>query len=410
MSVRTVLLSGASCVALLIEAAPGHAVDLRQQMGGAVSAASAAAAAAQANAAQAAALAQQSQQSMTATMRALQQMQQAQSAARNLAIAAPTTVPNGLTVGGLNPDSGPTPVPGSTTYFTVPSSWQNIGSLSQTQNAGSTTVTIGQNAPHAIATWTTFNAGVTLPMSANQVTIVITAAEVADDPLARSLIGQTVTIDARLSGTRADGFHWVGSPILDAAGFVGLVPVTIDQILTVGGSFNATARNVIQQPGSVINVSGGLVNYSGGILNTTMLLGADGRIYNIGRADPTIAYVGIASGFTVNHAHWGVTETWSTPQLELAQGQIEPGYVSGANAGSIGVTALNPILEGSIVANVVAGDRQRALAGSPNLTPSDQMPTGAAVKIAFVNNANGVANFYDVVLEPQADAGLTPMA
>ncbi len=32
-------------------------------------------------------------------------------------------------------------------------------------------------------------------------------AEVADDPLAKNLIGQTVTIDLRLSGTRADGLQ-----------------------------------------------------------------------------------------------------------------------------------------------------------------------------------------------------------
>ena len=48
-------------------------------------------------------------------------------------------------------------------------------------------------------------AGVTLPMSINQISILVTAAEVADSPLAQALIGKTVTIDARLSGTRADG-------------------------------------------------------------------------------------------------------------------------------------------------------------------------------------------------------------
>ncbi|MBA1914684.1 hypothetical protein HLX87_26400, partial [Escherichia coli] len=72
-------------------------------------------------------------------------------------------------------------------------------------------------------------------MSTNLVTFKITAAEVADTPLAQGLIGQTVTIDLRLSGTRADGFQWVGSPILTAAGYAGLIPQSIDQILTRGG-------------------------------------------------------------------------------------------------------------------------------------------------------------------------------
>jgi filamentous hemagglutinin family protein len=257
-------------------------------------------------------------------------------------------------------------------------------------------------------------AGVTLPMSINEVVFsknnangLITTADVADTPLASSLIGQSVTIDARLSGTRADGLQWVGSPLLDVAGFVGLIPQTIDQVLTTGGSFTAVGKNVIQQPGSVINISGGSVNYLGGVINTTWLLGANGRLYNIGSADPTIAYVGVASGFTVDHPRWGVTETWAMPQQGFLQGQFQPGYVAGANAGSVSVTALNPILEGSIVASVVAGDRQRALAGSPNLAPSDQMPVGAALNITFENNGT-VTNSYNVVMEPRADAGSDP--
>jgi hypothetical protein len=42
-------------------------------------------------------------------------------------------------------------------------------------------------------------------------TFKVTANDVADSPLAQSLIGQTVTINLLLSGTRADGLTWVGS-------------------------------------------------------------------------------------------------------------------------------------------------------------------------------------------------------
>src|SRR5262249_2562693 len=122
----------------------------------------------------------------------------------------------------------------------------------------------------------------TLPMSINQVSILVTTAEVADDPLARNLIGHTVTIDARLAGTRSDGFQWVGSPILDAAGYAGLIPQTIDQILTVGGGLQSSTQTFVQQPGSVVNVSGGFVQYLGGMISTTRVLGANGRFYDIG--------------------------------------------------------------------------------------------------------------------------------
>jgi filamentous hemagglutinin family protein len=245
-------------------------------------------------------------------------------------------------------------------------------------------------------------AGVTLPMSINQISILVTAAEVADTPLARSLIGQTVTIDARLRGTRADGLQWVGSALLDAAGFTGLIPETIDQLLTAGGSFTTSAKNVVALPGSAINVSAGYVQYQGGVIATSRVLGADGRVYDIGSANPNIEVVGLANGFTVDHAHWGVKDVYSSG---LGSGHFQEGYVSGAIGGAINVSAATPILEGDILADIVVGTRQRALAGSSssNLAPSDQMPSGASLSINFLNSS-----LYNVVLMPQADAGADP--
>ncbi|WP_342710252.1 filamentous hemagglutinin family protein [Bradyrhizobium sp. B124] len=256
-------------------------------------------------------------------------------------------------------------------------------------------------------------AGVTLPMSINQISILVTAAEVADSPLAQALIGKTVTIDARLSGTRADGVQWVGSPLLNAAGYVGLIPQSIDQVLTVGGNFTTSGKNVVQQPGAAINVSAGYVQYTGGMISTTRLLGADGRIYDIGRADPTIAYVGIGNGFTVLHKVNGVvdtklTEIYLSPWGGGSNTHYEASYITGANAGSVTVAAINPIVN-DIIGNVVAGSRQRALAGSSNLSPADQMPKGASLSITFAAPSGaGSANQNNVVLTSQADAGPDP--
>ncbi|MES5481638.1 filamentous hemagglutinin family protein [Bradyrhizobium sp. INPA03-11B] len=254
-------------------------------------------------------------------------------------------------------------------------------------------------------------AGVTLPMSINQISILVTAAEVADSPLAQVLIGKTVTIDARLSGTRADGVQWVGSPLLNAAGYVGLIPQSIDQILTAGGNFTTSGRNVVQQPGAAINVSAGYVQYTGGMISTTRLLGADGRIYDIGRADPTIAYVGVGGGFTVLHKVNGVvdtklTEIYLSPWGGSSNSHYEASYITGANAGSVTVAAVNPIVN-DIIGNVVAGSRQRALAGSSNLSAADQMPKGASLSITFAN-PTGPGNQNNVVLTSQADAGPDP--
>uniref|UniRef100_Q07N95 Filamentous haemagglutinin family outer membrane protein n=1 Tax=Rhodopseudomonas palustris (strain BisA53) TaxID=316055 RepID=Q07N95_RHOP5 len=228
--------------------------------------------------------------------------------------------------------------------------------------------------------------GVTLPMSSNLLSILVTHNEIADYPLASALIGKTVIVDARLRGTRADGSSWVGSPIVNAAGYADAIPMSIDQVLTAAGSFSAYGWTVIQKPGSVLNVSGGYVTYGGGIINTTRLLGSDGRLYNIG--DSKLADYGLgyatAGGFTVNHAHWGVVETYSNPRMNA--GYDEPGYIAGRSAGAVSVSAFNPIVEGTVIGDTVSGRRQRTLeqgGGSATQSSLDQLPSGAALSIVF---------------------------
>lgn len=245
-------------------------------------------------------------------------------------------------------------------------------------------------------------AGVTLPVSVNQIDILVTQAEVADTPLAAALIGKTVSIDARLTGIRADGLQWVGSPLLNASGYVGLIPQSIDQILTAGGSFTSSAKNVVQMPGSSINVSGGYVQYTGGVITTTRLLGSNGRLYDIGSADPNLSYT-IYTGFAVDHSRWGLTEIYAG--LAGSGAHYERSYVAGANGGAINVTAQAPILAGDVVANVIAGSRQRALAGSSNVAAADKMPSGASLSLTLTPVA---AAAYDVMLESQANAGADP--
>ncbi|MBY6239909.1 filamentous haemagglutinin family protein [Methylosinus sp. Sm6] len=231
-------------------------------------------------------------------------------------------------------------------------------------------------------------ADVQVPVSKFLVTFVVTPNEVADSPLAAALIGQTVTIDTRLSGTRADGVSWVGSPVVDASGYAGLIPKTIEELLTVGGSLNISGKTFIQQRGSVVDLSGGYVTYTGGAINTTRLIGADGRFYDIGSADPGMRYVGSAAagGFTVNHSRWGVSETYVNSLLNRAH--YEETYIAGASAGSLSTTAI-PILDGTIIARTVAGLRQRANAvggGATRQTSLEQLPAGASLTITRGGN------------------------
>lgn len=237
-------------------------------------------------------------------------------------------------------------------------------------------------------------AGVALPTSDYLVTLKITGNEVADTPLARSLIGSTVTIDTRLSGTRADGLQWIGSPILNAQGYAGLIPKTIDEVLSVGGTLNLSAgQNVVAYPGSSINLSGGFVQYSAGMVKTTRLVGSDGRIYDIGNASPGLSYT-LLSGFSVAHPRWNVTDTYANPLS--GGGYFDPGYIAGSAAGTASITAVAPILEGSFGTAVVVGPRQRG--------GFEAIPSGASLNVAFSAQGSTAAPVYTVLLEPQSDA------
>uniref|UniRef100_Q07N90 Filamentous haemagglutinin family outer membrane protein n=1 Tax=Rhodopseudomonas palustris (strain BisA53) TaxID=316055 RepID=Q07N90_RHOP5 len=238
-----------------------------------------------------------------------------------------------------------------------------------------------------------------LPMSSNLLSILVTPNEIADSPLASALVGKTVVLDARLRGTRADGTSWVGSPIVNAAGYADAIPVSIDQVLAGGGSVTLTGgMTLLQEPGSVINVSGGYVTYTGGVMKTTRLIGSDGRLYAIGSADPALAYR-VAGGFTVDHARWGIQETYAG--LLFNNGHIEPGYVAGSSAGSIIAQAVNPILMGGVVGDVVIGRRQMDSAqggGSTVQTSLEQLPSGAKLSLTFAQRELSSAVGYTVVL------------
>ncbi|MEW6435560.1 MAG: filamentous hemagglutinin family protein [Pseudomonadota bacterium] len=236
-------------------------------------------------------------------------------------------------------------------------------------------------------------------------TFKVTSNDVADSPLAQSLIGQTVTIDLTQGGTRSDGLTWVGSPLFSAtgAGYLGAVPQTIDQLLTKGGSLSFTSspfgvgeqpfNDVIQAPGSVIDVSGGFTQFTGAKVATTELLAATGEIFNIADADPLVPYEGIAGQFVIDHNIDGrpdseLTQYFSSPLI--ARGFFDPGFIAGASAGALSISTANPVLEGALLGATVTGSRQAELAESdtgPNGSQAsiDQLPRDASLTISLVS-------------------------
>jgi len=203
---------------------------------------------------------------------------------------------------------------------------------------------------------------VVAPMSENIIAVQLLGAQLADSPLQRDgiLHGTTINVDIRKTGVYG-GYSWVGTPLADASGYVGLIERTVGELTIDGGSVNLSAGDsVVMQSGSNIDVSGGYISYQGGQVATTRLLGANGIIYDIANATPDRVYQGVYTGtFAVEHPKWGITENFTGSLFQNSH--YEAGYNYGGNGGSIDITAPSVALDGEMRGETVSGPRQRSL-------------------------------------------------
>lgn len=224
-------------------------------------------------------------------------------------------------------------------------------------------------------------ANIALPASANILTISqLTNADFADTPLLRNgfLVSQTVYVDPRLSGVSADGVAWIGTPLLDASAYAADIKVGAAMLMTTGGNITinnssaitsgapvytqanisgvGNASSVVIKPGAVIDFSGGWITYQAGMVRQTQLIEADGAVVNIGSANPLATYVGIYNGYTVDHSHWSVVDTYVNPIHQTSY--YEAAYSQGYDAGSL--LASSPVLvpDGTFYGLAFAGAAQ----------------------------------------------------
>ncbi|HEY4989509.1 MAG TPA: hypothetical protein VII09_06870, partial [Opitutaceae bacterium] len=199
------------------------------------------------------------------------------------------------------------------------------------------------------------------PVTENIVAVQLLGSQLADSPLQRNgpLRGQTVDVDLRVHGPwdpTTGTYAWVGTPLADASGYVGLVQRTADELTTAGGTVSIQAGgSVVMQPGSQINVSGGWIDYQSGYIQTTKVV-SGGQIYDISDASPNLVYSGIYTGTTTTvDPKWGISQSTAN-QVQL--GYTDPGYTLGGDAGAVSISSASVALDGGFMGQAFSGPRQ----------------------------------------------------
>ena len=218
----------------------------------------------------------------------------------------------------------------------------------------------GQNDPNAeirVDSGTTIDlagSDAVLPVSYNLLTVQLRGAELENDPTQRGgvLQSQTVTVDIRADGGK-------GTPLADLSAEIAAMPQNIAQRTEAGGTATFKSEgDVVMGSGVSINVSGGQTTFTGGQVQTTELIGANGRLYDIGSASSLLTYSGLVNPtFTQSYNEWGVQQVVPTPGLS----HYESGYVQGANAGTIQVAAPSMSIGATLLGSAVSGPYQRGL-------------------------------------------------
>ena len=217
---------------------------------------------------------------------------------------------------------------------------------------------------------------VLVPVSQNILSVTLRGTELANSPTQREGVfrGTAIQVDLRNTGSY-NGQYWVGTPIANVAGFVGLIEHNVGELTTAGGTVSLSAGgSVIVQSGAEINVSGGYTHFTGGTVQTTRVLTTGGDVIDISQATPDQIYEGVYTGrFTSFHDKWGVANVYSSP-LALTGAHYEADYNQGGNGGTISISAPTMALDGTLLGNTVTGPRQLRTTTSTfdNSTSSDR--------------------------------------
>ena len=224
--------------------------------------------------------------------------------------------------------------------------------------------------------------GVAMDMESNTLKVNIQPYEMRDSAVNREVEGlkhNDVWIDIRdlillpsgTGGHNGDRYYTPGG-LLEVGGHLSNVAHSIGEWASVGGSiaFHSgtgftnvrppDVGQVVIQKGAILDISGGSLDYASGIVRSTLLMGSDGKLYASGQAPAGVKLMSVGASFMRRHERWGegYTEFFSTPFSRTQAARWEEGYTVGRDAGTISLSVPTVLMEGTIRADVVAGERQ----------------------------------------------------
>ena len=187
----------------------------------------------------------------------------------------------------------------------------------------------------------------------NLISLRVTSNELKNAPDQKTglLRGATVAVDLRRDNN-----------ILDLSGYRGTVARTVAEKAAVGGELviNATG-SVVQRAGATLDVSGGGYRYAESSVATSLLLGADGKVYDIASAPQALAYTAQLDRIEITDARWGQTRIFDNPLGRVAA--VQPAYAQGQAAGTLSIgSSAGLVLDGTMRGGVTIGAQQLARA------------------------------------------------
>jgi filamentous hemagglutinin family protein len=224
--------------------------------------------------------------------------------------------------------------------------------------------------------------GVAMDMESNTLKVNVQPYEMRDSAVNREVEGlkhNDVWIDIRdlillpsgTGGHNGDRYYTPGG-LLEVGGHLSNVAHSIGEWASVGGSIafqsGVGATNVrppdsgqlVIQKGAILDISGGSLDYAAGTVRSTLFMGSDGKLYASGQAPAGVKMMSIGAAFMRRHERWGegYTELFTTPFSRTQTARWEDGYTVGRDAGTISLSMPTVLMEGTIRADVVVGDRQ----------------------------------------------------